>query len=400
MNPNNLSKLIEKKSNLTAMRARRFLDTQIAPNHFTSTAEDSVNQLDKMIANVDVAIAAERGDSEAQAKVDARNERLMDLADRAMRGDVAAHAEQVNIIQERVNNFIVGQAAWLPFFEVVNLNPQDDFSFINETGQEIAVAEVGEDGKSRTAQLLRDQDRTPVRHYPLASNELEFPLVDFNRGVIADPTTAQNIAARDLSLKLEKILGTAVSNAIGDFTLTGSRSKRTYVAHSNVATDNFPTTNAIDNHADGTFKLNSLISAHEYCAKWGRVFGQEIYPVEIRVPSSMTLGMAREISATTQITETSLSKQIAGEGYVHNLFGKNVVIRGDETLSAATDYAFGWVRTNRPLGRVFFKPALDKHLTALNMAKGPNLGSVKVGKVYAIAVMNPGKVNVIRIALK
>lgn len=399
MNTQRISELLERKSAINSMLRKRAIDAQLGNSHFSATAEANQADLNKMLANVELELSAERGDETAQATIKEKQEYLRDLAERCMRGDAAANAEQVTLTVERVNNYLTATTNPLSFFDVRNLSDSEDFSYINETGQEIGVADVGQDGKARTAQLVRNQDRSAIRHHILSTDELEFPLVDVVRGVIADPSKAQMIAARDLSLKLATKLWTTISDCAGGFVTTGAKQSRTYNAHSSIQTDNFPTTNVVDNSADAAFKLNSLISAHEYGAQWGQVFGQEIYPVEIRVPSKLVLGMAREISATTQITQQSLSNQIATDGYVHDLYGKNVVIRGDEMLSSGTA-AKVYVRFNRPLGTIFFKPGLDKYYTMLNMAKGQNLGSVKVGKVWAVAVPTPNKVNMLQIQVK
>lgn len=326
--------------------------------------------------------------------------RSKDLEKRAYSGDRVA-MQQLNAFRViNISNFLMPASNAMAFFETERLEEADTPMIENDTRQEIRVRFVGGDGGLQMTQFIKEK---AYEHIPLrwiASDIVEYPLVDINKGVVADSAKAQVDIAFDMAMKIDKELWKLVKSLVGNFVLTGPKNKRTYVPHSSVNAANLPTTNLINlstNGANTKFRLDAIKAALAYCAQWGNnTFSDgDLAPETFYIPSKHVSDFLDEVSASS--TDNEITRQIFSSGYVLNLAGKTFNIVGDSTLDPAEKMAY--VRTNKPIGYVFEKPSLDEVIPRNGELtfdeQHQNKGRMAVRKPFAAASPTPKAVNLL-----
>jgi hypothetical protein len=312
------------------------------------------------------------------------DERMKDLIERARKGDVSAKSELAQMRITTVDNFIIASTNPLAFFDTVNLADNEIPYIENTTRQEIVVSYLGQDGRARKTQPIRSQANAQVDLHEVSTEEYEYVLRDIYKGQVKTASLANVDLNQDLSLQISALMWPFIKAAIGNFTLTGPRAKRTYVPHSTINTLNLPITNlltpATGNTNTSKFRKECLDLILNYAASWGNnTLGQGImYPTAVYLPSSEVMGFLDAVAITTPAN--SKVEEIFDTGFVLSYGGARWTFIGDATLDPHAGRAY--VKFNRAIGVYFTKTGLDQTFEdeSIQMQK-QNKGSVSMLKV-------------------
>ena len=102
------------------------------------------------------------------------------------------------------------------------------------------------------------------------------------------------------------------------------------------------------------------------------------------------------ITQTTNDKTSSFAGQIAAKGFISEAYGYQMAYRPLSTLGANTKYAY--VRYNRPIGIVGFKPGMDQTFSKRDEQK--NVGEISTMKVWTAAVAEQWRTGIARIQFK
>lgn len=335
-----------------------------------------------------------------------------ELADGTLRnkGDtVDAQAEVSRIQVTSINNFIAPMATALEFFQVENFADNVVPYFDNKTQHEMTFALVGQDGGvlSRSGAIVKSQSQLQLPGpWELASPVVKYKLRDLQRGNVGDELLGLVNIARDQALNLDQRLwtrlkssGAGMTGALRAFNwTTGAPEKRTAMLHSSIDSANLPTTNVIDAGSGytGNIDVSLLNQAILHGAKLSNVYDQDIYPVAFYFPSSSAMSVLTTVTSTTNDKTATLSAQIMGSGYITSLAGRNFIYRPLSTLAASGKLAY--VRYNRPVGIVGFKPGMDQ--TFNEQFPAANYGQISAMKVWTAAICEQWRTGIASIRYK
>lgn len=312
---------------------------------------------------------------------------------------VDARAEVSKIYITRIQNFARPMSWAIDFFETVNLAENEVPFYQNETQHAVRVALVGEDGGCRNRHIIKSQEQTQVQLYVLASERVKWKLMDILRGNVADENSKLVDIAADLALELDDRLGTALrsNTTIANFNFsTGNKATRTLHLHPSIDVANLPTTNALSG-LTGENGVNKAVldAAFKYCAYFGGVFPDgDIYPVAVYYPSSFGLSILGDVTVTTQ--GNSLRDQVVTRGFIDEYLGRKIVYRPQASLAASGKKVY--FRTNKPVGKLYRKPSMDKVIRTQNDEL--NEGTARATLVWGSAIPDQCRPNIIAAQVK
>jgi hypothetical protein len=324
----------------------------------------------------DIAIALNavvKSDLEALAealKEGGGNESSVQLAKAAARGDRDAVMQLCALRVTTINNYILANQQKLGFFfEMVDLRDEEVPYEQNETVQELRVSYVGPDGEPSTTKILKPQDETKIPLHYLTSEEFEYLLTDPYKGQISNAAKATVMLGYDMTNAMEaksfELLSKPVAQggAYGDFTLTGKKSLRTFLANSYINVANLPTTNDItleDTTAQSRFRYDVFREIAKYGEQWGNAFpdGPLVPTGRVLVPSSEVSDIARTVVPTGQ-TSNDVADQLLTQGWARvSIHGRTYILMADNTLAPGVCYA----EYNRKPGKWYTKSGLDSEI--------------------------------------
>ena len=304
---------------------------------------------------------------------------------------------------EAVGNFIAAESTFKSaFFETVTLRPDEEPWYTNETGQEMRIGAMGEDGSPEQVRVVKPEAKTAIGLYTVASDWFRYKTLDIMKGDVSAAQQKTVDIARDLTFKLDRLhydlltASVATGGAFGAFSYEQAKAKalRIYLAHSGIVTSHLPTTNDILNGTtggptgtrytvqyydptyaeDGTtpsdyegFRPAVLRSIIDYAASWGKFLpdgGGLLVPTgEIIVPASDIINIGLGLMPSNNDTANSLQQQVQDNGYFSlNLLNKNWKFIPDVTIEAGTCYP----RFNMLPGIAYEKPNWDREFVERN----------------------------------
>lgn len=310
-------------------------------------------------------------------------------------------ARSLNALRiEQINNFILPSADIAPrFFQVINLAEDERPAIQFNTKQETTARYIGADGDVRRVKILPNQTEVLIDLRMLWSDEVEYRIRDLYRGNIEENALKTVDIAFDLAVKLDDLAWTLLATAFGSFTTSGSKSARTYVAHSGIDTNNLPSTNDITlttNTGATKFREEVLKATLAYCDAWGNAFPDgPLRPTgEIIMPSSETTDILSSVSfsgAVDNPTAEDLRRDYTGVTY-GKVAWKFVP---SNKLPKKTCYPV----LNKPVGTIYFKPSMDESYDdgGTVEARRKNIGSRSMMKVVGMYIPLPRTINALRV---
>lgn len=380
-----------------------------ALDHMIEAAKKDPND-EKIIERSKMHDGLRRAAAQGQTFTYPANCELMDGSVRNAGDVVDARAEVSRIQVISINNFIAPKSAWLGFFQIENFADNVVPYWNNTTQYEMNFALVGQDGGvlSRAGQIVKSQSQIQLPGpWELASPVVKYKLRDLQRGSVADEMLGLIDLARDQALNLDQRLATiakSTSTTLKAFNwTTGAPEKRTAMLHSSIDSANLPSTNIIANATWGgraayvdKIDKDLLDQAIIHGAKLSEVYDMDIRPVEFLYPSSSVFSLITAITQTTQDQHSTFAGQIAAKGFISEAYGYKMAYRPLSTLGATTKYAY--VRYNRPIGIVGFKPGMDQTFSKRDEQK--NVGEISTMKVWTAAVAEQWRTGIARIQFK
>jgi hypothetical protein len=310
------------------------------------------------------------------------------LMERVANNEAGAKAELAKLRITTVDNFIIAQTNPMAFFDTVNLADNEIPYIENTSKQEITISYLGQDGRARRSQPIAYQQSAMVELHVISTEEFEYQLRDIYKGEVKSAAMANIDMARDLELKISKLLWPFIQGAIGPFVTTGPRAGRTYFPHSIVNIKNLPTTNlltAAGNTTTSLWRKECMDIVLKYAAAWGTqtLPGIVMKPTAIYIPSSEVMGFLDQVTLTSQ--PNTKVEEIFEYGYVITYGGATWNLIGDATLDP--DLGLAYVKFNNPIGMFFRKPGMDQTFedNTIDMQK-QNKGSVSMNKVIGFGL--------------
>ena len=289
---------------------------------------------------------------------------------------------------EQVGNFIAAESMWATmFYEQVTLREDEEPMIENFSKMETRVGHMGEDGTPDRVRVVKPEARTGIGLRFLVSEKVRYKTVDVYRGRVADIAMKQFDIARDLRQQFDKehftLLTQSVANggAFGAFVNTSdNKAKRSYVAHSSIATSRLPSTNDWDikggtvsatnplgTNTSSTFHPEVLRNIVHYATLWGDLLpgGGRLVPTgEIVVPSDKIVEIATNLAISNNTNTNTVQQQVVDKGWFSlRYFNKDWTFLPDSQFCPA-GYCFP--RFNLLPGRTFLKPTFDKEFIHTN----------------------------------
>lgn len=321
---------------------------------------------------------------------------------------------------EQVGNYIFSESTFMNmFFEINTLQPDEEPFYINETMQEIAVANMGEDGSPEMVRVVKPEARTSIALHFIASRKVRYKTLDVYRGVVSDVATRTFDIAQDLQFKLDRkhydLLNAATSagGCYGVFSYEQGRANtatRIYVPHSGIITTHLPTTNDFDMNdsanttnnpnANGgltVFGIAVLKAIQNYADKWANVLpdasGARLVPTgEIIVPASDIIAIADVADPAMDVAAQRIQEDINRDGYTSlQYLGRQWRFIADVTIPAGTCFP----RFNMVPGKSYTKPSLDKEFVETNEEE--NWERRYQRKVYGACIVSQHRPRALRI---
>jgi hypothetical protein len=334
---------------------------------------------------------------------------MADLMDHARKG-VTGAARALNALRmETVDLYVRASSVFgTLYFEPVTLKDNEQVAIQHKYRNPTKVKYLGQDGGAETVKAVAESKILYRDLKPLSTVKIGYKMWDLNLGPdVADAARATVDLNWDMANKVDceafnimqggaingKSYGTSV---FGNFTTTGAKLDRTYIAHPRIQSSNLPTTNLIvnaaldDSAAQNYFRLAVIRAIMKYCDSWGNIMG--LRPTgAILIPSSETTSLTKEITPTG-----SFSNEVAGkilQSYtMFSYMGVNWTLIGDPTLPPGACYPV----LNKPLGQMFLKPQFDKEFVksdeennweTRSMMKGINFSIIEPARVNALKVV-------------
>jgi hypothetical protein len=344
-------------------------------------------RIDRTLAKMEATISDPEKDKANGEKIQALYKKWREEGDKSAKAELA----QLRIVS--IDNFIVAKTNPMMFFDTVSLANNEIPYIENTSKQEISVSYLGQDGRAKKTQGLRYQEQAQVDLHVLSTEEYEYTLMDIYRGEIKGAMLANVDMTRDFDLQVAKLMWPFVFKTIGNFNLTGPRSGRVFVPHSIVNTKNLPTTNLLvtpGNTDTSLFRKESMDVVLKYCAAFGDIFGAQLKPVAVFIPSSEVMGFLDQVTLTSQ--PNSKVEQIFDTGFVLDYAGVHWTFIADATLDP--DPGLAYIKFNNAVGTFFTKPGMDKVFEdeSIELQK-QNKGSVSMSKVVGFGLPITARVN-------
>lgn len=313
-----------------------------------------------------------------------------------------------NIVVETATSIVLSDSSFGGFANFVSLEHNAQPEIHVDVPHEVTITSLDEKGNPARVQPSRLRDRVPVHLYTLVTDAYEYPLFDLIRGrdtkeaALATIDLARDMAARENEeYKKFVLVGASSSKAKATFVTTGDQSKRSYIAHSTVNTNNFPAGNLLTMTGATTSSVPTIDLMRKfitYQMQWGAA-GFSDGPQrlkEIIIPSKFLDSYINQVDLTSRGDNPAVQQIFAG-GAIVELAGHTFMLRGDNTLdpTAGAQYAYGCF--DKKLFNVYDKPDL---LTGTNFTNGvyinedymplaaPPLGVTLMQKVFGAASVN------------
>ncbi len=303
----------------------------------------------------------------------ARNAKAVELYRAALEGgkDSAAHRQLCGLRTRQVLNYIYASINIAKMFFNVEELAIDERPHIYETMvQEIAFGYIAEDGSPGRMKVDNDVNSIMIPLKYLKSEFYRYQLEDIYQGDISKATVKTLQIAYDLKNQIDALAKALLyadlsdGGVFGDFTLTGNKLSRVYVANSRINTANLPDTNDIElagNSGSTKFRLLVCREIRGYCDKWADAFvdGMLNPTGEILIPSSDTMGIADELVPTSSdLPVTNLVQDTLNNYTSFRYLGVNWKLIPDNTLEPGVCLA----RLNKEVGTMYTKPKLNKEI--------------------------------------
>lgn len=368
----------------------RFVGDKERPDGGDIEITRSINsRMDEMLANL--------GDKDKQ----------QEMADRiraAQAGNEEARRSLNELRVEMVNNFIWPSLNFASrFFQVKSLGPADRPAVQYETGKEIRVGYIAEDGSPQSFKLTNPTVERLLDLRLLSSDKYGYRLRDLYKGDVAAASLRNVDVAFDLANKIDlesyNLLTAALNDggAFGNFTLTGTKQRRVFVPHSRIDTSNLPTTNDLDpasNTGTSSFRIEIVNLAVTYGTQWANSFREgPLMPTGvIIVPSLDAADLLPDFTPTgADQADSELGKALQQDYIRFRHAGINWTIIPDNTIPPKLAY----FQMNRPVGTILDKPDWDEAFEEVDRMK--NYAERWQRKVYSAYILEPHRTNVLRI---
>lgn len=346
---------------LAAQAEHRNIPGGAAVKEWAEAAKEQIHTEDWLKGKGEVAMAAARGDREAQE----------------------LHAASVEIT---TTNVITASTIWGSFFERRSLQPDELLSLLPDVhGQAVTFDAIGQDGGRKTY-VAQPDDPTPT-FAPISLRTgpwIEYPLVDLYKGVVKDMALAQFDLARDRAYREDLLLGSYIK--VGEantrytdtFVVAGANGNRDIFAHPGVVLANLPTGNLVTLAGNTTTSLlrKELFDAIiEYCTSWGdkALEAGSFRPVEIIVSSKHQTDWLKQVAFGD--VPGFMVDQVFENGMVMKYGGYTWVITGVNTISPTHGTAY--VRMDQPVGIFADKPSVAREI----LDESPALQTQNKGRV-------------------
>lgn len=342
--------------------------------------------------------AAVRGFLKTLASIDAKPEEQAKMIIEAWDDKTGQLQQALNSVRvEAVGNFIAAESTFKSaFFSTVTLGPSDEPWYTNETGQEMRILSMGEDGSPEQVRVVKPEARTAIGLYTIASDWFKYKTLDIMKGDVSAAQQKTVDIARDLTFALDRIYFNALNAALasggcfGAFSYeqaNSNKARRIYLAHSGIVTSHLPTTNAIVNGTTsgptGTrftvqyydtaatnltgFRPAVIRAIVDYAASWGKYLpdgGGTLMPTgEIIVPSSDIINIGLSLLPSNNTQSTTIQEQVDRNGFFSiQLWDKTWTFIPDVTIPSGTCYP----RFNLLPGIAYEKPSWDKEFVERN----------------------------------
>lgn len=316
----------------------------------------------------------------------------------AHEGDKDARQELQTLRIEQTNNYLIPMLRFGMFFEVRTLADNESPAVQNMTKNEFSAAYIGQDGGKEKKKAVPQFNESTIDLFTIATDEVDYPLVDIYRGRIAEAAKTTFDLNFDLANRIEANLYTLLSNTFGAFTLTGAKAARTYVPNSRIRAGILPTTNDLSipsKSGSTTFGQSTLDTIVDYCVKWpGDALGDVRPTGTVLVPADQVSQTGSGITITAQ-KQNDIAQQIMETGW----FGYGYLNTEWKFVPEHTIPANSCIpQLNRPVGILWFKPGMAMDVEEIDNRK--NLGTRWMKKVIAMTVLEPNKRNLLRVAYR
>jgi|GEM_PF-2128266 len=330
-----------------------------------------------------------------------------DMIESARGGDAEAIRMRAEAVVTSVSNIMLADMGWGNFFEMQSLGDEQWPMYEVSIPQEITVEAIGDSGEPQIVSPIQDKTQYPIPLQLIFTEWFEYTLRDLYKGNRVQSLAMANIdMGRDFAYAIENILasyilvGGANSRLTAAFDTTNADKKlRDYVAHSRVATGNFPAGNLITlstNTANSNFRKDVLDAALSYCEGWGKdVDGSgALDVVSIRVCGKDIGAWREQVTLTSE--SNSLTEQIFNNGAILSYAGRRIVLEGDNTIDPADGMAY--VQLNKPIGTQYEKTSFADVIIDENPAlRMRNKGRMAQGSAFGWALPRPLRKNVLGI---
>ena len=284
----------------------------------------------------------------------------------AHRGDEGAAAELMRLRIMSTMNYIMPQLHFGMFYEVVTLADDERPAVQNETkAQELTVRKVSQDGPGKYQVRMEPVvSETLIDLFDIATDEVEYPSRDIYLGDIGEVTERGLNLDFDLQNKIDNLLFTALDASVGNFTLTGNKAARVYLANSRIVDNVIPTTNALAIAGVGgstKFGPDSLDLILDYAASWaGTTKDGELAPTGELIINPKDIAEFRTGITMTNAAQNQLAQQVLAMGWFElpAYHGINWRCIPDVTIQRKKLYA----RFNKPAGTYWQKPSRSKDM--------------------------------------
>lgn len=323
------------------------------------------------------------------------------LVRRAHEGDLDARSQLNGLVIETVNNYVVASMNWGRFFEIRTLADNESPAIQNNTRQEIKAGYVAQDGSAAMTRVIKPQAEQTVDLSTLTSQVVTYRVRDIYTGNVEEAARATFDIAHDLKGKLESILFTLLTDAVGSFDVTNAnKASRVYNAHSRIAAGVLPTSNALT--ATGAGAQTKLAFACfdeviDYCTRFaGSDSGLDLKPTgEVIVPSQDVREIASGITITSA-KQSALAESVVENGWynVGRYMGIDWRLVPDSTIAQKSCYPI----LNRPVGILWLKPGMAE--VEEKVEKMKNQASRQESMVFGAAIPGPNKRNFVKLTYR
>lgn len=321
-----------------------------------------------------------------------------------MKTDPKAKAQFCSLRIEQFQNYAMADQNIINmFYEVANLKDDERPVYQNNTMNEVTITYIAQDGQQVQRDIIKPQEEGLIDMRIITTPEIEYKLTDVYRGNVVDSAMATLNLSYDMANQREALAMTLLGTGIGNFTLTGNKQSRVYLANSRINASNLPTTNSITltgNSSSTNFRFLVFKAIKKYGEQWGKAFreGPVVPTGRILVPSLDAADIADEI-VPTGATANNVADRLMDEGYaqIHYL-GRDWTLVTDNTLAPKSCYA----EFTRKAGRIYLKPGLDKEKSDEDSyeAAQKNRGKRFMQSPIGLYMPQPTRVNLLKVVYR